>query len=109
MRQPWGVVGEPDRGTGAEEAEIAKELFVSIKTVGTHVSSVLHKLQISTRHQPGLDRMKGHACARPRPPRLSNLPGWKASGYGFHPADLETIGFLDQRHPVPDSITDTGR
>jgi DNA-binding NarL/FixJ family response regulator len=31
--------------------EIAKELFISVKTVETHVSSVLRKLQLSTRHQ----------------------------------------------------------
>jgi DNA-binding NarL/FixJ family response regulator len=31
--------------------EIAKELFISIKTVETHVSAVLRKLQLSTRHQ----------------------------------------------------------
>ena len=31
--------------------EIAKELFISLKTVETHVSSVLRKLQLSTRHQ----------------------------------------------------------
>jgi DNA-binding NarL/FixJ family response regulator len=31
--------------------EIAKELYISIKTVETHVSSVLRKLQLSTRHQ----------------------------------------------------------
>jgi DNA-binding NarL/FixJ family response regulator len=31
--------------------EIARELFISIKTVETHVSSVLRKLQLSTRHQ----------------------------------------------------------
>ena len=31
--------------------EIAGELFISIKTVETHVSSVLRKLQLSTRHQ----------------------------------------------------------
>jgi len=31
--------------------EIARELFISTKTVETHVSSVLHKLQLSTRHQ----------------------------------------------------------
>ena len=31
--------------------EIAKELYISTKTVETHVSSVLRKLQLSTRHQ----------------------------------------------------------
>ena len=31
--------------------EIARELFISVKTVETHVSSVLRKLQLSTRHQ----------------------------------------------------------
>ena len=31
--------------------EIAKELFISIKTVETHVSNVLRKLQLSNRHQ----------------------------------------------------------
>jgi DNA-binding NarL/FixJ family response regulator len=31
--------------------EIARELFISTKTVESHVSSVLRKLQLSTRHQ----------------------------------------------------------
>ena len=31
--------------------EVAKELFISVKTVESHVSSVLHKLQLSSRHQ----------------------------------------------------------
>jgi RNA polymerase sigma factor (sigma-70 family) len=31
--------------------EVARELSISPKTVETHVSSVLHKLQLSTRHQ----------------------------------------------------------
>jgi DNA-binding NarL/FixJ family response regulator len=31
--------------------EIAQELFISVKTVESHVSSVLRKLQLSTRHQ----------------------------------------------------------
>ena len=31
--------------------EIAKELFISVKTVETHASNVLRKLQLSSRHQ----------------------------------------------------------
>ena len=31
--------------------EVAKELFLSVKTVETHVSSVLRKLQLSSRHE----------------------------------------------------------
>jgi DNA-binding NarL/FixJ family response regulator len=31
--------------------EVARELVISIKTVETHVSSVLRKLQLSNRHE----------------------------------------------------------
>jgi DNA-binding NarL/FixJ family response regulator len=31
--------------------EVAKELFISVKTVETHVSAVLRKLQLSSRHE----------------------------------------------------------
>jgi DNA-binding NarL/FixJ family response regulator len=31
--------------------EIAKELFISVKTVETHVSAVLRKLQLSNRYE----------------------------------------------------------
>jgi RNA polymerase sigma factor (sigma-70 family) len=31
--------------------EIARELYISVKTVEHHVSSVLRKLQLSSRHQ----------------------------------------------------------
>ena len=36
---------------GYSYREVARELFISIKTVETHVSSVLRKLQLSNRHQ----------------------------------------------------------
>ncbi len=36
---------------GYSYKECAKELFISVKTVETHVSSVLRKLQLSNRHQ----------------------------------------------------------
>ena len=31
--------------------EVASELFISVKTVETHVSAVLRKLQLSNRHE----------------------------------------------------------
>ena len=36
---------------GYSYKEIARELFISIKTVETHVSNVLRKLQLSNRYQ----------------------------------------------------------
>jgi DNA-binding NarL/FixJ family response regulator len=36
---------------GYQYKEVAKELFISIKTVETHVSSVLRKLQLSSRYE----------------------------------------------------------
>lgn len=36
---------------GYSYKEVARELYISIKTVETHVSSVLRKLQLSNRHQ----------------------------------------------------------
>lgn len=36
---------------GYSYKEVAKELFISIKTVETHVSAVLRKLQLSNRHE----------------------------------------------------------
>ena len=36
---------------GCTYKEIARELFISVKTVESHVSSVLRKLQLSSRHQ----------------------------------------------------------
>lgn len=36
---------------GYQYKEVAKELFISVKTVETHVSSVLRKLQLSSRHE----------------------------------------------------------
>jgi DNA-binding NarL/FixJ family response regulator len=36
---------------GYQYKEVAKELFISVKTVETHVSTVLRKLQLSSRHE----------------------------------------------------------
>lgn len=36
---------------GYQYKEVAKELFISVKTVETHVSAVLRKLQLSSRHE----------------------------------------------------------
>jgi DNA-binding NarL/FixJ family response regulator len=36
---------------GYSYREVASELFISIKTVETHVSAVLRKLQLSSRHE----------------------------------------------------------
>jgi RNA polymerase sigma factor (sigma-70 family) len=36
---------------GYSYKEVASELFISVKTVETHVSSVLRKLQLSSRHE----------------------------------------------------------
>lgn len=36
---------------GYSYKEVARELYISVKTVETHVSSVLRKLQLSNRHQ----------------------------------------------------------
>ncbi len=36
---------------GYQYKEVAKELFISVKTVETHVSSVLRKLQLTSRHE----------------------------------------------------------
>ena len=46
--------------------EIASELYISVKTVESHVSSVLRKLQLSTRHQ--LTR-----CGHRAPPDLTRV------------------------------------
>ena len=48
--RPGARGAAPDR-RGYTYKEIARELAISVKTVETHVSSVLRKLQLSTRHQ----------------------------------------------------------
>ena len=39
------------QGTGATNRQIARKLFISERTVGVHVSRVLHKLQVTNRAQ----------------------------------------------------------
>ena len=54
---PYVVLGVARDATGTQIAqgytykEVARELFISGKTVESHVSSVLRKLQLSSRHQ----------------------------------------------------------
>ncbi|HEY4602815.1 MAG TPA: LuxR C-terminal-related transcriptional regulator [Blastococcus sp.] len=45
----WEVLGL--LGTGATNRQIARRLFISERTVGVHVSRVLHKLQVTNRAQ----------------------------------------------------------
>ena len=62
--------------------EVAKELFISIKTVETHMSSVLRKLQLSSRHE--LDPLG----LRP-PPALEagSAPRFRRRGAGYTRGD----------------------
>jgi DNA-binding NarL/FixJ family response regulator len=67
--------------------EIARELFISVKTVESHVSSVLRKLQLSTRHQ-----LSRWAAERPLTKRRrryrrasSRISAGRASGSGSVP------------------------
>ena len=41
----------PPLARGYAYKEVARDLGISVKTVETHVSSVLRKLQLSSRHQ----------------------------------------------------------
>ena len=43
--------------------EVARELVISIKTVETHMSSVLRKLQLSSRHELTRWPLLGVTCA----------------------------------------------
>ena len=51
-------------GTGATNRQIARGLFISERTVGVHVSRVLHKLQVSNRGQAAVLAAK----VAPKPP-----------------------------------------
>ena len=55
---------------GYQYKEVAKELFISIKTVETHVSSVLRKLQLSSRHELTAWAMGRRLLRGPAAPQL---------------------------------------
>jgi DNA-binding CsgD family transcriptional regulator len=46
-------------GTGATNRQIARTLFISERTVGVHVSRVLHKLQVTNRAQAAAMAVRG--------------------------------------------------
>jgi DNA-binding NarL/FixJ family response regulator len=71
--------------------EIARELFISVKTVESHVSSVLRKLQLSTRHQLtrwATERRLARRLRRPagglRGPGLVAHPAGRRLGLALH-------------------------
>src|SRR5699024_10531867 len=67
--------------------EVAKELFISVKTVETHVSSVLRKLQLSNRHE-----LSRWATAR----RL--VLGVRSAKRDEHPPEEDRLGHIGD-HP----------
>jgi DNA-binding NarL/FixJ family response regulator len=70
--------------------EIARELYISVKTVESHVSSVLRKLQLSSRHQ-----LTRWAAER----RLALPPG------GYPPIPLSQIDGVSSWLMMPGSMT----
>ena len=73
---------------GYSYKEVAKELFISIKTVETHVSAVLRKLQLSSRHE--LTKLGGRA-----PPPLA-----RTDALSLFPARLHLM-----LHALPHNLT----
>ena len=96
---------------GYSYKEVGSELFISIKTVETHMSSVLRKLQLSSRHELTrwaadrrllYRRVRGGAgsprpvatlaCAGPSPRRGRRwVPGWRGAP-GTRPASCRRPG-----------------
>lgn len=55
-------------GAGKANQEIAADLFIGIKTVKTHVSSILRKLELSDRTQAAIYANKHHLTGEGSPP-----------------------------------------
>ena len=96
-------------GTGATNRQIARNLFISERTVGVHVSRVLHKLQVTNRAQAAAVAVEGRPVVAGRPRGRTSMSPFKFSL--FNPGDDdpdETVELDDDaRRPAPQVVDAT--